>query len=755
MATVPLSQFNAGELSPYLYGRVDLDAYVAGLMRGLNTVVIPHGPAVRRPGGRRAGSAAATAKRGLSFVFGVDDAYTLELLDYEMRFWRADRTQVLDGDGAVFKLATPWTAEQAKTLRAWQSGDVMWLTHPSAPMQELRRTALGPPETFTLAAAEFVDGPYYSENATTATMTTAATGTGAIDVAASVDTFESSDVGRHFRIKLGTVDNSSWAWGKITAFTDAQNVEVTFVTEVSSASATAAWRLGLYSERTGYPSCVCIHQERLCLGSAVAESFPRVDASCSGKFLTFKPGTDDDLALQIVIASRDIPIIRDVMSARVLVVITGSGAMRIASSGTSSALTPTNVDVSPLPTSTGGSLVPAISAAGSIVYLDRQRMSVGEIKSVNAAYADSLVYREISIRNEHLFRDSPAVSLAWADKPWGLICAVREDGRYVLGSYAPDNEVIAFTPQAHGGGTVLSMNTLPTSRGDDIWLLVDRDGERSFEVISHVLRNTEADREAVNVDGAMTWRDAPAATLTRISGDDDGIQTWQASMGVFSPSDVGKALGVLTRGPNNRQNLPTWTHTALRILTVDDADTITVTAEGPALAGPLAAGAWLRSTRTVPDLLPLAGRSVRFLADGADLGPATVSNVGELALPYEAFVVTAGEGYRSELQPLPPNPPTRKGGTVGRPQAAVRTRLRVVRSAGLKQVGWDGQARALMPLRRGADSLGLAPPFYSGDLAMDGAPHDDTPVGPFIVAEGAAPFTITHVAPEVGVGELG
>lgn len=758
MATQPLTKFNSGELSPLLLGQTENPAYGTGLRRGRNAIVIPHGPVYRRTGTRRAGAARATAKFTASFVFGPGDAYTLEFSDLKMRFWRTNRSQVLDSFLNIIEVTTPWTAAQARELRWQQSADVMWFTHPSVPMQELRRTVLGPPETFTLAPAAFIDGPYYSENTSATTLAAAAATTGAVTVNASANLFAATDVGRLLRLKA----SAAWAWGKITAYTSPTQVTVTFTTAPDGTGATGAWRLGLYSDTTGHPACVCIHQERMTLGSNVSNSFPRIDLSKSGAFLNFTPGTDDDSAIQIVAAADAVPVIRDVRSERVLIVVTGSGVQKVSTSTTSTALTPLNVDISKVPTSTGGGNVRAMTAQGSVLYLDPQRRTLGEIRSSSQVYADALAYREISIRNEHLLRDSPGIAMAWADKPWGQVCIAREDGALIMGAYAPDQEVIAFMPQhLAGGGKVLSVNTVPTSEGDEVWMLVDRAGVLTMEALSNQLRNTEHDREAVNLDQAVTVRDARPTTLTKISEDTvSGTQLWRAGSSVFVAGDDNRAIRVIERGDNDALNMPTWHARTLRIQSVDSGTDITVKVEGDtAPTSPVASGDWLVSLTEVTGIGHLDTLSVRALLDGADYGPFTVSGsthaISAMVGEIDVWVATMGLAYRSEVQPMPPNPQTAKGGAVGRAVRNVRPRLRVVRSGGLRQRRWNGEDSDVRPLRKGTQPMDAAPLLYTGDLALDGGPEADTPVAPLIVADGAQPFCITYIGPEYAVGETG
>lgn len=759
MVATPLSLFTTGEVSPLLSGRTDLPAYANALARGTNLLVVPHGPATRRTGTRRAVAAAAGARFTAPFIFDLGDAYVIEFYDFRMRFIRVDGTQVVDGLGVVYELETPWTAAQARQLRWQQSGNLVRFCHRDVPTQDLKRTAANPPETFTLTPSEFKDGPYYPENSEDTTVTAAATGTGPIAVESSEDVFDvsspSKDIGRLFRAKIAT--GTDWAWGVITAVADATHATVDFKVAVVSTSATTSWRLGLYSARTGYPAAICIHQERWVLGSNPALSFPRVDLGRSGAIFTldFTPGTDDDHAIQVVVPADEIPLIRDVKVVGVLVAVTASGNFKVFAAG--GTLTPIDRECKDLPSSTGGGDVPALRAQGSLLFLDPQRSSLGEIRAKSEVYADALGYREISIRNEHLFRDSPGVALAYADKPYGLVCVPREDGVLVMGPYLPDQEVVAFTPhQLAGGGMVLSVCTLPTTRGNEIWLLVQRGATVTHEVLTQPLRNTDPDREAVNLDMAVTTRDARNATLTDMGG---GL--WRASAGVFTGADEGRAIQVLALDGKDALNLPKWKAGILRIDSVDSATDITCTVETSAPASPVAAGDWLVSIDSFPGLEHLEGRvnESRAWVDGAERGPFTVTAGtlpdGVIGPDEDVWVVTVGLWYRSEMQPMPPNPQTGKGSAIGRKVDAVKTRARVLRTTGLRQMRWDGSPSGELPVRKNSPPPGLSLPLYSGDIVLGGSSDGDTPVAPWLVSESAGPFTVTALAPDYVVGETG
>ena len=146
MPTIPHIQptFAAGELSPFLHGRVDLAKFHTGARRLRNFFVHPHGGASNRPGTR--------------FVGPVDDhAVRHRLIPFQFRSLPAGQTYVLvfghrtlqvvlnggfvlDGSGNVYTLATPWDAVDLPRLKYVQSADTMTLTHPAHAPRNLTRT---------------------------------------------------------------------------------------------------------------------------------------------------------------------------------------------------------------------------------------------------------------------------------------------------------------------------------------------------------------------------------------------------------------------------------------------------------------------------------------------------------------------------------------------------------------------------------------------------------------------------------------
>jgi len=74
-----VTNFQAGEFSPRLEGRIDLQKYTSGTQKLENMVIFPQGGVTRRPGTKYAGASKDGGKvRLIDFQFSDEQAYVLE-----------------------------------------------------------------------------------------------------------------------------------------------------------------------------------------------------------------------------------------------------------------------------------------------------------------------------------------------------------------------------------------------------------------------------------------------------------------------------------------------------------------------------------------------------------------------------------------------------------------------------------------------------------------------------------------------------
>jgi len=93
-ASILQSAFNAGEWSPRLFGRPDLNKYNNACALLQNCLLMPQGTAMGRSGFRYLGAALSQDAPGwlIGFVFSADEGHVLEFGEKRLRFWRADTT---------------------------------------------------------------------------------------------------------------------------------------------------------------------------------------------------------------------------------------------------------------------------------------------------------------------------------------------------------------------------------------------------------------------------------------------------------------------------------------------------------------------------------------------------------------------------------------------------------------------------------------------------------------------------------------
>ncbi len=153
-----LRSFAGGEITPELYGRLDLGKYQTGLAKILNFTVLPHGPVSRRPGTRFVIEARDSTKRVrlIPFAFNALQTAVLEFGHQYIRFHIAGST-LLEANKTVVSIVG---STVTVTAHGWATGDDVFIGG------RYHRITVTGADTFTTADIWGV--------ATTATGTTAA-----------------------------------------------------------------------------------------------------------------------------------------------------------------------------------------------------------------------------------------------------------------------------------------------------------------------------------------------------------------------------------------------------------------------------------------------------------------------------------------------------------------------------------------------------------------------------------------------------
>lgn len=688
------TNFTAGEISPRLEGRVDLSKYFNGARQLLNMVPQQQGGAQRRSGFRYVGDARRNSAPSalLPFEFNVEQAYILEFSDLSCRFYR-NHGRVVDGEGAVYEISTPYAqadlfdADGRCLIKTAQSADVLYLCHPSHPPYTLSRTGH---TSWTIAQIAFQDGPYLSTNTSAITLRSSAgsVGTGRTLIASS-NLFVETDVGRLVRKKNG----GGWGWGIITEFISA--TQVTW--EIKSAVVTSAskeWRFGVWSETTGFPTCVTFFQDRLYFAGARLHP-QRLDGSVTGDYSNFSPSkladasVEDTHAVAFTLNANNVNVIRWMIDDdKGLVLGSVGGEWIVSPSSLGEALTPSNIQAR-RSTTRGSANIQPVQAADAILFVQRAGRKVRELAYVFEA--DGFRSPDMTLLAEHV-SEGGISSLAYQQEPDSIVWAVRKDGVLLGMTYEREQEVIAWH-RHYVGGTSDQEKTRP-AKVESIAVIPSPDGSRD-EVWAVVQRWING-----NVKRSIEYMEAPFTASVR--GPLETDEEFKSSVLRKQRDAFFVDSGLTYRG-------------------------------SPA--------------SIISGLNHLEGETVQVLADGATHPDLRVED-GKIELVVPASVVQVGLGYRSILETSRLEAGAADGTAQGKTKRIHRAVIRFHQTLGAL-VGADGRSLDRIEFRSAADLMDTPPPLFDGDKIVDWPGDYETDARMMIVQDEPLPLTVLAIFPQI------
>lgn len=146
----------------------------------------------------------------------------------------------------------------------------------------------------------------------------------------------------------------------------------------------------------------------------------------------------------------------------------------------------------------------------------------------------------------------------------------------------------------------------------------------------------------------------------------------------------------------------------------------------------------------------LEGQSVQVLADGSVLTPITVTN-GSITLPSAASAISVGLGYDSDLQTLPLDIEGAPAGGMGTTKNVSKVYIRVSQST-LVRAGPNFNNLAAFPPRAVSDPYGSPPGLRNNELPLVVPPSWQTDATVCLRASDPTPLTVTSMTLEVPPG---
>lgn len=210
--TLNQTNFASGEISPSLYGRVDISRWQSALKTCRNFIVRPYGGVENRAGTRFINEikTSADGARLIPFSFNTEQTYILEFGDQYMRVYK-DGGVVMDG-ASPYEITVPWGIADLAAIRYTQSADVLYIVHPDYPPHTITRFDH---DDWALNAILPKNGPFQPINVDDQKTVYVSDTTGEITVFATAPTFSSDMMGELFYIESSNKNpEPAWEVGK-------------------------------------------------------------------------------------------------------------------------------------------------------------------------------------------------------------------------------------------------------------------------------------------------------------------------------------------------------------------------------------------------------------------------------------------------------------------------------------------------------------------------------------------------------------
>ncbi len=323
--------------------------------------------------------------------------------------------------------------------------------------------------------------------------------------------FKASDAGRHIRFRGS---DGFWRWFKITSWTSATVVKVQLYGQaLLDNKAQTAWRLGAWSDTTGWPETIGWHKSRLAF-AGTAEEPQKIWESQTEDFTNFSVShvlrASD--AVTAGILSGQVNRIHWLVDDNDLIAGTSKAVRAIGKATDQDPFGPENVEQTP-ETNFGVSKVSPIKVGSVLLYFGPYGTDMREM-----AYdfgADGRVSQSVSEVQSHLFR--PGISGAcYQQYPDSIIWAWDTLGNAIGFTYERQQQVYGM--QRHDfGGYVECMADLTGARSDEVWMIVRRtingQTKRYIEIMQRPFQGG-AIEDAWHLDCAALYDGPPANTVS-------------------------------------------------------------------------------------------------------------------------------------------------------------------------------------------------------------------------------------------------
>ena len=464
------SSFTAGEISPRLEGRINIEKYKEGLSDLTNMVVMPHGGVTRRPGTEYLGEVKSSSvkTRLVPFQFKTTDTYILEFGNQVMRVFRNGLQVLVSASKTITAITKASPGVLTSSSHGYSNGDEIYVESIGG-MTELNgrnyRVANVTANTFTLQ-------DLFGNAINTTSFTTYTSGGTATEIYETAAPYAEADL---FDLRFVQSADTMYIVHPsydVRTLTRTDHDAWTFATVSFSGSPSPS-----LSGANNRPSVVTFFEQRLVFANT--NNNPQtIWFSKNGDYNNFTVGTADDDALIYTIASNQVNAIRYLSATRVLTIGT-SGGEYVLTATNDGPITPTTTLIRKY-SNYGSAQVEPVQVADVTLFAQRGARKLREFRYAGEVNTAGYQAPDMTILAEHI-TEGGLVQFAYQQEPDSVIWCIRTDGTLLGLTYRREEEVVAWHKHVIGGvfgsgqAIVESIATLPTDSGEDeLYMIVKR-----------------------------------------------------------------------------------------------------------------------------------------------------------------------------------------------------------------------------------------------------------------------------------------
>ena len=275
-------------------------------------------------------------------------------------------------------------------------------------------------------------------------------------------------------------------------------------------SADFRWSMGVMSETSGYPFCITIHDERLCLGGS-RDQPNTVFASRVNDWKSYLQGSTETSPYTFTIASDSFDTIRSIRSSRQLNILTDNAENTMGSRDDNAITSITNIAVSSH-TNYGSNEVQAVQLADMIWFVMGQGERVRASKYDFASDGQQSV--EMSLFSSHI-TESGIKEMSFRRHPFNSLFCLLNNGTGAVLTYEGMQEIRAWAT-VKTDGDIISASSNYSDTGDIIAGIVKRGDQYFLEKFGSI------DADTVFLDNQTNWVDANFDLGQPFTQKDDG-----------------------------------------------------------------------------------------------------------------------------------------------------------------------------------------------------------------------------------------